>query len=185
MSASLKQKAPALTPTPFASPQRATLAAAIAAAADAGARREALVQAVSTADVEVRAAPRPWGPLVRRRLASAKSVQPQSRLRTTWRRPGLRGMPSRPSWMGATMGSRRCRCKMRRSPFSEPRWRGVGWPWLPGCRVAARTRSGGSGLEWLSRAGAFREPGGRHGEAADENIRHTVLRMESAPSHGQ
>jgi hypothetical protein len=40
----------------------------------------------------------------------------------------------------------------------------------------------GSGLEWLSRAGAFREPGGRHGEAADENIRHTVLRMESAPS---
>jgi hypothetical protein len=52
-------------------------------------------------------------------------------------------------------------------------------------RVAEMQRklvAAGSALEWLSRAGAFREAGGRHGEAADESIRHTVLRMESTPS---
>jgi hypothetical protein len=52
-------------------------------------------------------------------------------------------------------------------------------------RVADMQRqlvAAGSGLEWLSRAGAFREPGGRHGEAADENIRHIVHRMELAPN---
>jgi hypothetical protein len=36
----------------------------------------------------------------------------------------------------------------------------------------------GSGLQWLSRAGVVPE---RNGAPADETIRYTVLRMESAP----
>jgi hypothetical protein len=48
-------------------------------------------------------------------------------------------------------------------------------------RVAKMQReivAAGSGLEWLSRAGVFPE---RNGAPADENIRHTVWRMELAP----
>jgi hypothetical protein len=56
MGASLKQKD--VLPTPFQSPERAALAAAIVKAAGADARRAALAKAVTTADAEVRAARR-------------------------------------------------------------------------------------------------------------------------------
>jgi hypothetical protein len=51
MSAALKQKP--LTPTAFPSAERAALAHAIAAAADAGARRAALEKAAQTANTDV------------------------------------------------------------------------------------------------------------------------------------
>jgi hypothetical protein len=50
MSASAKQRAPEVTPTPYSSPERAALAHAIAAAADAGARRVALERAAQAAN---------------------------------------------------------------------------------------------------------------------------------------
>ena len=55
MSAALKR---ASEPTPFPTPERATLAAAIVRTASADARKAALIKAVATADDEVRAARR-------------------------------------------------------------------------------------------------------------------------------
>jgi hypothetical protein len=205
MSAALKQKAPALTPSPFPSPERAALAHAIAAAASADARKAALAQAAQTADAEVRAARRAVEAAAEA-IETAKANAARHLTDTALGTAGAAPQSIRQARAAAIEAADDLEaCLAAREALQAEMADGNDWSTLRvqdaavavlraemagrGVALAARVAemqrqlvAAGSALEWLSRAGAFREPGGRHGEAADENIRHTVWRMQSAPS---
>jgi hypothetical protein len=199
MNAALKQKP--LTPTAFPSAERAALAHAIANAADAGARRVALerasqnantdvlraIQATEAAEAALAAA---QGNTIRHvvdkalgtagaapvtiREARSAVIEAQDHLEEC---RGIRAalkaeMDVDDAGLSAFLVNDAAKAVIR----SEMRERAVA---LAG-RVAKMQReivAAGSGLEWLSRAGVFPE---RNGAPADENIRHTVSRMELA-----
>jgi hypothetical protein len=203
MSASLKQKAPApMTPTAFQSPERAALAHAIAAAADADARKGALAQAAQAANSDVMRAiglaeaaeaalAEAQGNTIRHvvdkalgtagaapvtiREARAAVIEAQDHLEEC---RGIRAalkaeMDADNTGLSALRVNDAAKAVIR----SEMRERAVA---LAG-RVAEMQRqlvAAGSGLEWLSRAGVFPE---RNGAPAADDIRYTVSRMELAP----
>jgi hypothetical protein len=204
MSAAAK-RAPEPAPTPLPSPERAALAHAIAAAADADARKAALAQAAQTTDAEVRAARRAVA-------AAAEAIETAKSNAVRHLTDIARGTAGEaPVTIRQACASRdeaaahleaclAARDALRVEMAADNDWSALrvqdaavavliaemaGRGAALAARVAEMQRklvAAGSALEWLSRAGAFREPGGRHGEAADENIRHTVQRMESTPS---
>jgi hypothetical protein len=200
--AALKQKAPEPTPTPFASPERATLAAAIAAAADAGARREALVKAVSTAEAEVRAA-RVAAEATETALLEAQGNATQHRVALalgTAGAPPLSVRQVRAASIAAADDLEEARAtrdalkaeldghdnglltlRVQDAAIAVLRAEMAGRGVALAARVAEMQRqlvAAASGLEWLASAGVFPTVNGR---PADDAIRHTVWRMESAP----
>jgi hypothetical protein len=202
MGASLKQKD--VLPTPFQSPERAALAAAIVKAAGADARRAALAKAVTTADAEVRAARRAVEATaeaievaksnVARHLtdtalgtagAAPQSIR-QARAAAIEAADHLEACIAAREALKADMAAVNdwSALKVQDAAVAVLRAEMAGRGVALAAKVAEMQRelvALGSALEWLSRAGAFREPGGRPGEA-DENIRRTVWRMmDSTP----
>jgi hypothetical protein len=202
VSAALK-RAPEPTPAAFASPERAALAHAIAAAADAGARKAALerasqnansdvMRAIGLAEAAEAALAEAQGNTIRHvvdkalgtagaapvtiREARAAVIEAQDHLEES---RGIRAalkaeLDAGDNGLTALRVTDAARAVVR----VEMQQRAVA---LAG-RVAKMQReivAAGSGLEWLSRAGVFPE---RNGAPADENIRHTVSRMELAPN---
>jgi hypothetical protein len=201
MSSALK-RTPEPTPTPFASPERAQLAAAIAAAADVGARRAALERASQSANADVmraiglaeaaeaaleeaqtttlrHAVDKALGtadvaPMTVREARSAV-IECQDHLEEArGTRAALKAeLDAGDNGLSALRVNDAAKAVIR----SEMQQRAVA---LAG-RVAKMQRqlvAAGSGLEWLSRAGVFQE---KNGAPADVSIRYTVQRMEQAP----
>jgi hypothetical protein len=201
MSASLKPK-PAVTPTPYSSPQRAALAHAIAAAADAAARRVALervsqaansdvlkaigaVEAAETTLAEAQAntakhmVDKALGtagvPPLTVREARAAVIAAQDHLdecRQTRAALNLELDKSDNSWSSSRVADAAYQVIM-----AEARQRAVALA----AEVAALQQklvARGSALEWLHRNGAF--PKIERGET--DHVGGIVQRMESAPS---
>jgi hypothetical protein len=202
VSAALKHKASEPTPTPFPSAERAALAHAIAAAADAGARRSALEQASKAANSAVlaaiasaeaaEAALEEAGPLAVKHVvdkaldnagaapltigqARAAVIQAQDALeeaRAT--RAALKSELDRAdTGLSALLVQDAARAVIR----SEMQQRAVALA----ARVAEMQRQlvvTGSALEWLAGADVFPK---KNGKPADDAIRHAVWRMGSTP----
>jgi hypothetical protein len=205
MSAALKQKAPVSTPTPFPTPERAALAHAISAATDADARKAALAQAAATADTDVRAARRAVAAAAEA-IETAKSNAVRHLTDIARGTAGEAPVTIRQACAARDEAAAHLEaCLAARDALRVEMAAGNDWSALQvqdaavavlraelagrGVALTARVAelqrklvAAGSALEWLSRAGVFREPGGRHGEAADDNIRHAVQRMESTPN---
>jgi hypothetical protein len=200
VSAALKQKP--LAPTPFPSPERAALAHAIAAAADAGARRAALERASQNANSDVlkaiglceaaeaalaeaqtntikhvvdKALGTARAAPVTIREARAAVIEAQDHLEEC---RGIRAALKTELDVDnnglAVLRVNDCAKAVIRSEMQQ---RAVA---LAG-QVAELQRqlvAAGSGLEWLCRAGVFPE---RNGAPTDVSIRYAVQRMEQAP----
>jgi hypothetical protein len=194
------KRPPEPTPTPFQSPERAALAAAIVKAAGADARRAALAKAVATADAEVRTA-RLAVAAADEDIETAKVNAARHLTDTTLGNAGVAPLSIREARAAAIEAADHLEaCLAAREASNAERAEGheglsailvqdaavavlkseaAGRGAALASRVAELQRelvAHGSGLEWLSRAGVFQVERG-----VDSDIRHTIVRMESTP----
>jgi hypothetical protein len=204
MSAAMK-RAPEPTPAAFPSAERATLAAAILAAAGADTRKAALIRAVATADDEVRAARRA-DEATAEAVETAQGAAAKHRVDTAMGVAGEAPMTVREARAMAIEAADDLQaCLEAREALKVELAAEQGRPDFARMRVEECAKavikvemqqraialaaevaalqqklvSRGSALEWLSRAGVFPE---RNGAPADETIRHTITRLERPPA---